>query len=61
MPRARLALFLVIGLVNIKAATNPTGILDTNAVENTLRMQQQELKVDEVYRLFTDRFVRAAQ
>jgi NitT/TauT family transport system substrate-binding protein len=51
---------LIAGLVNIKAATNASGLLDKKAVENTLKMQQQALNVDEVFALFTDRFVRAA-
>ena len=52
---------LVAGVANVKAATNPSGILDKKAVENTLQMQQQTLSVDEVYNLFVDRFVKAAQ
>jgi NitT/TauT family transport system substrate-binding protein len=51
---------LIAGITNIKAATNPTGILDKQAVENTLKMQQQTVNPDDVYALFTDRFVRAA-
>jgi ABC-type nitrate/sulfonate/bicarbonate transport system substrate-binding protein len=51
---------LIAGITNIKAATNPTGILDKQAVENTLKMQQQTVNADDVYALFTDRFVRAA-
>ena len=52
---------LVAGVANVKAATNASGVLDKKAVDNTLKMQQQTLSVDEVYNLFVDKFVQAAR
>ena len=52
---------LVAGAANVKAATNPTGQLDKQAVVNTLKMQELELNVDDVYDLFVDKYVKAVK
>jgi ABC-type nitrate/sulfonate/bicarbonate transport system substrate-binding protein len=52
---------MVAAMDSAKGAINRTGLLDKKAVENTLTMQGQTVSVDDVYALFTDRFVRAAR
>ena len=50
---------LVAGAASLKAATNPTGVLDRKAVENMVEMTRSGVDVDELHSLFTDRFLRA--
>ena len=49
---------LVAGSAAVKEATSRTGVLDRRAIENMVRMTESDVNVDELYGLFTDRFLR---
>ena len=49
---------LVAGSAAVKEAANRTGVLDRRAIENMVRMTESDVNVDELYGLFTDRFLR---
>ena len=49
---------LVAGAAAVKTATNPTGILDKQAVKNMVEMTQSGVDVEELYGLFTDRYLK---
>ncbi len=49
---------LVAGAASVKTAVNRTGILDRKAVQTMVDMTQSGVNVDELYALFTDRFLK---